>query len=383
MTAKAMSLRIFFPAAAEVLTDYLPHGEGLIAHDMLSGLARRGHRVVACGRTLAFREPPPYEVAAIGGGGTLPSLAPIGYASLAARELRRRGGANSFDVAHWLFPQGEHNMLDALPRRLPLVVGPLMLSWPAPKPPLSAGLMVRHLARPVFRLLNRRALRHARRILVSLPDAAALVGAEDRHRVSVVPFGIDETAYMVAPLPSVPTILFIGRLNVHKGVRELLHAFAAVRDAGVNARLRFAGEGSEANWLQRRADELGLEPSVELLGRVPHNEIKRLVADCSLLCLPSDGEPFGMAILEAMAAGRAVIAGDRGGPRHLVDAHGGILVAPGDDRSLAAALRSLLNDPDRLRTMGAFNRQRVEREFSLTAVLDAIEHVYLDVIHDA
>lgn len=380
MTASASPVRIFFPAAADVLTDHLPHGEGLIAHDLLSGLAARGHSIVACGRVLAFRETPSYEVAAIGGGGPFPSLAPLGYAALAMRELRRRGGSDSFDLAHWLFPGGEDQILDALPRRLPLVVGPLCLSWPAPKPPLSAGVVARRLAQPAFRVLSRRALRRARRILVSVPDAAAIVGSQHRDRVTVVPFGVDETAYTVAPLPSVPTILFVGRLDRHKGVRELLHAFASVRNAVPDVRLRLAGEGGEAAWVQQRIGELGLEQAVELLGRVPHDEIDMLVADCSLLCLPSYGEPFGMAILEAMAAGRGVVAGDRGGPRHLVHDEGGVLVAPGDEGALADALVSLLEDPDRLRAMGAFNRRRVEREFAWTAVLDAIEHAYMAVM---
>lgn len=375
--ASLTPLRIFFPAAADVLTDHLPHGEGLIAHELLSGLAARGHSIVACGRVLAFRQTPPYEVAAIGGGGPFPSLAPIGYAALAARELRRRGGADSFDVAHWLFPQGAHYMLDALPQRLPLVVGPLMLAWPAPKPPLSTGRIVRRLAQPVFRLLNERALRRARRILVSVPEVSSVVAAAHRGRVRVVPFGIDETAYDVAPLPSVPTIVFVGRLVQSKGVRQLLHAFASIREAIPDAQLRFAGEGPEAAWLQRRIGELGLELDVELLGRVPHGEVKRLVAECSLLCLPSDGEPFGMAILEAMAAGRAVIAGDRGGPRHLVHEEGGALVEPRNERALAAALQSLIADPGRLRAMGAFNRRRVEREFALTAVVAAIERAHI------
>jgi glycosyltransferase involved in cell wall biosynthesis len=375
-------LRIFFPAAADVLTDHMPHGEGLIAHGLLSGLAARGHSVVACGAVRDFRHPPPYEALAIGRGGPFPSIAPLGYAALAARELRRRGGAHSFDVAHWLFPQGDC-ILDALPRQLPLVVGPLSLTWPTPKRPLTAGVVLRRLAEPGFRILSDRALRRARRILVSVPEAGAAVGSAGRGRVTVVPFGIDETTYVVSPLPSVRTVLFVGRLDRQKGVRTLLHAFAAVHRAAPDVRLRFAGHGGEEAWIRRRIGELSLGASVEMLGRVPHGEIERLVTECSLLCLPSDGEPFGMAILEAMAAGRAIVATDRGGPRHLVQPEGGVLVAPRDEAALSAALQSVLDDPGRLRAMGAFNRIRVEREFSLTAVLDAIERAYSGAITSA
>jgi glycogen(starch) synthase len=175
----------------------------------------------------------------------------------------------------------------------------------------------------------------------------------------------------------------VGRLDRSKGVTELLEAFDSVRAALPDAQLRLVGEGPEASRLEQRVGQLGARGSVELLGPVPHGEIPRLLAECSLMCLPSRGEPFGMAILEAMAAGRAVIAGDQGGPRHLVHPDGGIRVAPGDVPALAAALRALLGDRSRLEAMGAFNRERVEREFSWSVVIDALERVYADAAASA
>jgi glycosyltransferase involved in cell wall biosynthesis len=179
-----------------------------------------------------------------------------------------------------------------------------------------------------------------------------------------------------------PTVLFVGRLDRQKGIRELVHAFALLHSEVRGVKLLIAGEGGEASWITGRVRELQLEASVEQRGRVPHNEISRLIGECSLLCLPSDGEPFGMAIVEAMAGGRAVVAIDRGGPRHLVHRGGGILVPPGDERALADALRTLLVSPDRLRAMGTFNRRRVDREFALSRVLDAIELTYVEVIKE-
>jgi glycosyltransferase involved in cell wall biosynthesis len=369
-------LRIFFPATAELLTDHLAHGEGLIAYHMLSGLAARGHVIVACAHEVALREPPPFHVRALGHGGPLESLAPLGYAALASWELRRRGGPARFDVAHWLFPQGIDNMLDTSPRRLPLVVGPLMQAWPAAERRLTPGDVVRCVARPVYGALSRRALGHAGRILACAPGVIDTLAPRYRERATVVPFGIHASEYAVMPLPSRPTVLFVGRLHESKGVRELVDAFASVRTVVPGSRLRIAGEGPEAAWLERRAVELGIASSVEFLGRVPHREITSLVADCSLFCMPSHGEPFGMAILEAMAAGRAVVASDCGGPRHLVHPGGGMRVRPRDRHTLAQALITLLNDRARLEAMGAFNRERVEREFSWSVILDALEHAY-------
>jgi glycosyltransferase involved in cell wall biosynthesis len=377
---RTRQLRIFFPATAHLLTDHLPHGEGLIAYNLLSGLAARGHAVVGCAHALALSETPQFRVSVLGHGGPLQSLAPLGYAGLAARQLRRQGGVDGFDVAHWLFPQGADQMLDASPRRLPLVVGPLTEAWPSTVRHLTLGSVARRVAQPVFVALNRRAMGRAARVLVAAPEVTHTLNARYRERAVLVPFGIHTANYPVAPLPSRPSVLFVGRLDRSKGVCELLEAFASVQSAVPGARLRFVGDGPEAGWLERRVGQLEMRASVELLRPVPHREIPTLLSECSLMCLPSHGEPFGMAILEAMAAGRAVIAGDRGGPRHLVHGGGGVRVAPGDARGLAAALISLLGDRARLEAMGAFNRERVEREFSWTVVIDALERVYADAI---
>jgi glycosyltransferase involved in cell wall biosynthesis len=263
---------------------------------------------------------------------------------------------------------------------LPLVVGPLTQAWPSTGRRLTPGAVVRRVAQPVYGALNRRAMGRAARLLVCAPEVTHTLDAKYRERAVLIPFGIHAANYPVAPLPSRPSVLFVGRLDRSKGVHELLETFASVRSAVPGAHLRIVGEGPEASWLERRSAQLGVRASVELLGRVEHREIPALLAECSLLCLPSHGEPFGMAILEAMAAGRAVIAGDRGGPRHLVQNGGGVRVAPGDARGLAAALISLLGDRPLLEAMGAFNRERVEREFSWTVVIDALERVYAEAM---
>jgi glycosyltransferase involved in cell wall biosynthesis len=198
--------------------------------------------------------------------------------------------------------------------------------------------------------------------------------------VQIVPFGVDHERVAPAPLPAVPTILFIGRLERAKGVRELIEAFARVRSDLASTRLVVAGEGPERSWIERRAAELGLDGSLRLTGAVDHAEVSRLLGDASLLCAPSHGEPFGMTILEAMAAARPVVAVAEGGSRYLVDdPEGGRLVPRDDVASLASALQSLLVDRAALARIGSHNRQKAAAQLSHERMVMRLENVYAAV----
>jgi glycosyltransferase involved in cell wall biosynthesis len=138
-----------------------------------------------------------------------------------------------------------------------------------------------------------------------------------------------------------------------------------------------AGDGPEADWIRARSEELGIAEDVVLLGPVSHDATRHLYRSCSLLCLPSAGEPFGMVVLEAMASGRAVVAVDAGGPRWLVeDGVGGLLMSGGSVTELERVLRDALGQPGRLEEMGRRNRERVERELSLTRLVHVLEEEY-------
>jgi glycosyltransferase involved in cell wall biosynthesis len=163
-------------------------------------------------------------------------------------------------------------------------------------------------------------------------------------------------------------VLFLGRLDPEKHVLALVHAFAKVRAALPDARLALAGDGP----LREAVEGDG----VRVLGNVPHRDVPALLAQCDLLCLPSVGEPYGMALLEAMAAGRAVVAGPGPGPSFLVDEDGGRIVEPD---ALASTLIELLSDPALTARMGAHNRERVERELSLVRFVESVEAVYEEI----
>jgi glycosyltransferase involved in cell wall biosynthesis len=373
-------LRIFVPSSARLLTDRQGHGEGLIAWQLLSGLAGRGHEIVVCARIADLGAEPPFELILTGLASRLQSLEPLVYMRKVARICRSLGGAERFDLAHWLFPTGPADTLFAPPSGLPLVVGPQSAEWPtriSPRP-RRLGDAVRALARPAFSRARRQT--EAATSVFMGTTTLALTG-KPAARARLVPRGIDPSRFAATEPNGAPRILFVGKLERSKGVRELVEAFARTRDSVAGAQLVLAGEGPERGWIEQRARELGLNGSLELLGPVEHSRIADLLEETSLLCLPSHGEPFGMAALEAMAAGRAVVGTNAGGLGELVDpVHGGRLVAPFDTNALAAALVELLTDRDMLVELGRWNRDRVEREFSLERVLDRIEDAYQEAL---
>jgi glycosyltransferase involved in cell wall biosynthesis len=238
------------------------------------------------------------------------------YLTLAGRVARSR--APDVVYAHFLVPSG---LIAALGTRVPLVV-------------TAHGRDVRNIgAIPGIATATRVVVRRAstvvcvseylrRELEAKVPQAAG--------KTEVVSSGVDLEAFAVAAPPDgSPRFLCVGGLEERKNVVRLADAFAALGDG----RLTFAGDGP------LRAELEGRE-RVELLGRVPHDEVPRLLADSHVLCQPSLIEPLGQALLEAMATGRSVVATRIGGPPEFVPPDAGVLVDPLDVDAIAAAMRA-------------------------------------------
>jgi glycosyltransferase involved in cell wall biosynthesis len=140
--------------------------------------------------------------------------------------------------------------------------------------------------------------------------------------------GVDRERFAVTePPPGPPSFLCVGALDERKNVVRLADALARVADGT----LTFVGDGPLRSRLEGRE-------RVRLLGRVPHDEIPRLLSECRVLAQPSLVEPLGQALLEAMACGRSVVATRIGGPPEFVPPQAGVLVDPLDVDALARGL---------------------------------------------
>jgi glycosyltransferase involved in cell wall biosynthesis len=198
----------------------------------------------------------------------------------------------------------------------------------------------------------------------AVPAAASVIDAERA-----------ELERRLAVPPDASVIGFVGRLWRQKRVVDLLIAFDVLRLAEMNVYLAIAGEGPEAASLRERARDLKIEDHVRFLGHVaaPAALYERI----DLLALPSDFEGMPNVALEAMQAGKPVVASRIAGMDETVlDGETGVLVAPRMPFELAQAMRRLLLDPELRRRMGEAGRERVTRENSVGRMTDAYEALY-------
>ncbi|HEA26603.1 MAG TPA: glycosyltransferase family 1 protein [Ectothiorhodospiraceae bacterium] len=182
-------------------------------------------------------------------------------------------------------------------------------------------------------------------------------------------------------------ILFAGLIIPRKQVLELLQAMVEVRRSVPTVQLRLAGDqrstidrGPYFAELQELIAEECLGKNLRFLGSLSEDELLKEYAECSLLILPSVQETAPMVIMQAMAAGKAVVATRVGGIPHLVeDGRTGLLVDSGDVPALAEAIVRLLKN-DTLRTaMGQKGREVAERRFGAKAIAEKTREVYYRV----
>jgi glycogen synthase len=171
----------------------------------------------------------------------------------------------------------------------------------------------------------------------------------------VVPNGVDPSEFGFAVSPrGRPYVLSVGRLVSQKGFDVLIRAFALADLKGLD--LVIAGDGPERGALSTLARALGVERRVTLLGTVPRDRVPGLITGAEMFALPSRGEPFGIALLEAMAAGVPSVATHAGGIVDFArDGDNALLVSVDDVPGLKNALTRLHSDSSlraRLSTSG-------------------------------
>ncbi|TCK25013.1 glycosyltransferase [Pseudonocardia endophytica] len=222
-----------------------------------------------------------------------------------------------------------------------------------------------------------RVYRAADAVTAPTPRAVDLLVSRTGLSASAVSCGIDLGRFGGAGEPDPePTVLFVGRLEREKRVDELIRAFALVPG---RARLEIVGDGTRRQGWTDLARDLGQASRVRFRGTVDDDELVEAYRRSSVFCMPGVAELQSLVTLEAMAAGRPVVAADAVALPHLVRPwHNGLLYRPGDVSGLAGALNRLLDDPSARARMGAASREMVARH-ALDGTLDAFEDVYAGV----
>ena len=212
------------------------------------------------------------------------------------------------------------------------------------------------------------------------------------HKVRVLLYGIKLEEFANPPrgsrerirrelhLPKdIPTIGVLGRVSHVKGHSVLMRALALLLDRGRNVVLVVVGDGPERANCERLARQLGIEHAVRFMGH--RSDIPAVLAAIDVVAMPSLWvEGFGLAALEAIAAGRPVVASRVGGiPLTVIDGETGFLVPRGNVEDLADAIARILDDPE-LAARLASGARRHARAFSIESHTERLVALYRDLI---
>jgi glycosyltransferase involved in cell wall biosynthesis len=294
------------------------------------------------------------------------------------RAVRWARSEFAFDLvhAHMIYPEGAVAMRLSRRYDVPFIVtehAPWTDEW---------------FASPRVRREALQAAREAEALLpvsTSVREAMVSYGIEPA-RARVIPVGVDAERFTLgAPeRRRRDQILFVGWPNRVKGVDILLRAFERMQRSGSAARLLIVGGALYRNTrlqeesLRSLASSLDLDGAVTFLGRIPHEEVARLMAESSVLVLPSRAESFGAVLVESLACGTPVVATRCGGPEDIVTDKVGHLVPVGDVQALADALADVLQNPGRYE--GAALRRYATERFNWSSVVDKTYDEYLRAV---
>jgi glycosyltransferase involved in cell wall biosynthesis len=206
----------------------------------------------------------------------------------------------------------------------------------------------------------------------------------DSERIRLIHSGIDAQRFEMPPSESsssqdVPVVGIVAALEERKGHRFLLEAAARLKERGSRVKYVLAGDGSLRAELKAMTERLNLIGDVKFFDFISDTPV--FLSNIDIFVLPSLHEGLGVAVLEAMAAGKAVVASRVGGLAELVvDSVTGVLVPPRDADSLATAIARLITDKSLARQMGLKGSERVREHFTLEQMAIKNEAYYYDLL---
>lgn len=240
----------------------------------------------------------------------------------------------------------------------------------------------RWLARGADRLLT--VSEQVRRELLDL-------GIGTPEQLTVLPLGLDLDRFLacekvrgelraeLGARPDTPLVGIVARLVPIKRHEWFLAAAAKVVEKYPNCQFLLIGDGERRQELEALVRQLGLTSQVRFLGW--RSDLERIYADLDFVALTSANEGSPVSLIEAMAAGRAVVSTRVGGaPDIVADGTAGLLVPPGDAAALAEAFTTLLADPQRRSHMGQAGRQRVYPAFSAQRLVQDMDQLYASLL---
>src|SRR5262249_20517858 len=266
---------------------------------------------------------------------------------------------------------------------------------------MLVGLALRSLGWPFRLIFTSAGQRHhswITRFLIARMDAVIATSAASasylERAATIVHHGVDTELYRPpaeraatfaeAGLPGRYAIGCFGRVRAQKGTDVFVEAMCALLPKYPDFTAVIIGPVDDRGFaatLEARVESAGLADRVRFLGELPIADLPRWYQRISIYAFTSRVEGFGLTMIEAMAAGVALVASRAGAAETVVvDGESGVLVPPGDAEALIAALDPLMRSPERAQELGRKARARVVAEFSIDAEVERIAAVYRGVL---
>jgi glycosyltransferase involved in cell wall biosynthesis len=236
--------------------------------------------------------------------------------------------------------------------------------------------------RPLYRAAERLATRVTDLLIANAEAVAEDTRAQERipgQKITVVYNGLPDAAFAEHAPANIetlhPVLLCVANLKTHKGHRDLLQAAAHLQERGRPCTLLLAGDGYERQALERQAARLGID--VRFLGAC--RSVGPFLARADVVVHPSHTEGMSNAVMEAMAAGRPVVATSVGGTPELLRERG-LLVPPREPAALAAAVERLLANPEFAATLGRRARDWSSAHLRMDHMVGQHIGIYTDLL---
>lgn len=229
-------------------------------------------------------------------------------------------------------------------------------------------------------------LRHAasRHAAANIAPSTHVATRQALPRTTTIVHGIENPCAGDVPYKSVQPMVrrrfaYLGRLVIEKGLSALLAATQLLRAEGRDVEVVLIGDGPERPCLEKQIAYLDLEKFVRITGFLSGANLDQILDEVGTIVIPTImEETAGLAAMEQMVRGRPVIASEIGGLGELVRGSG-LTFSPGDPRSIANAMKRILDEPALAASLGAAGRLRILQSFSYGEMIEAHARIYREV----
>lgn len=385
-------LKIFVHRASALLTDHESHGDGLICFSLLNGLAERGHTIYAFTDRAAIKNGSErLHTKSHTPRSPVHSLNPWELNRTADQWLAELSKEHKFDLVWRMQPFGDACPLPPKTGGLPLVVGPLLYSWPESSIPdrqrakSRFGFSLKSVLTPAALNGWDNTLKQAKLLFCMTEPHAQKMEAQYSNLTSLpLPVIVDPPD--VGPRLPLWTeinrpirLVFAAHLLPHKHPQVFCETVRLLRERGLNVQGTLLGDGTERAALEAWARDNGLAEYIIFQGRVSHEQVWKFMREADFLVSNSIGEPYGRGIVEAMSLGTPTICHRSGGPADFIE-HGcsSLLVDELAAPAYAAALAPYLENPGKWLELSA-GALRAAQAWRADKVLEHVENALYSV----